>query len=97
MRLRRPRSEPAGRPGGEAPAGTVHLRRRETLAVRVGIPRYPEEGGVSVGGGKRYNQTEMTARKSFPLLGLLLPIRAPGVLVSGCHWGGVLLLPGGCR
>lgn len=56
MRLRMTRSEPTGRPGGEAPAGTVHLRGQETLAVRVGIPCYPGEGGVPVGGGKRYNQ-----------------------------------------
>lgn len=31
--------------------------------------------------------------KSFQPLGLLLPICAPGVLVIGCHWGGVHLLP----
>ena len=71
--------------------GTVHLRRQETLAVRMGISHYPGEGSSS--GGRQMIQPQTTARKSFQLLGLLLPICAPGVLVIGCHWGGVHLLP----
>ena len=41
MLLRMTQSEPTNRPGGETPVGTVHLRRQETLVVRMGISCYP--------------------------------------------------------
>ena len=78
--------------GRRDPGGHVHLRRQEALAVRVGISRYPGEGDVR--GGVSDHQTDDSKEKLQPL-GLLLPIWAPGVLVHGCHWGGICLLPEG--
>ena len=81
------------RPGGETPVGmcTSEGRRpwRSGRASHVILER-----GTFGGGVLSDHQTDDSKEKLQPL-GLLLPIWAPGVLVHGCHWGGICLLPEG--